>query len=425
MYHFCERRSSTMSTLDYYDSNILNFAKRNDIISTLYHRFLTYGYQQIRTSTFESYDLYSTVTGTIPQDEMIKVIDPSGKVLVLRPDVTIPITQEIAAKNTSLQNAKRYFYVLDVFRQSFGDNGSKERTQAGIEYFGEKSAAADAEVIALAIHALRDLGDYTFKIEIGHAGFFKHLASHLNLNDTDFERLRQYIQAKNMTEIVPFLQNLQLDKDIATAVRQIPILYGDPDHVLKQAKSIALNDDMLAELDHLHDVYQVLKGYGMENSVVFDLGLINHMNYYSDIIFQGFMENVSRPVLMGGRYDSLAEQFGASIPAIGFAYDIEGLLDATKTKQVITLPQPIVINYEKNTENSALHLANELRQEHYEVIVEETEKSAATPDFHIQINQQTKSFTHNGHMTEFKTSEELFTLLKEATADGSINNCSS
>src|SRR5699024_11604662 len=125
---------------------------------------------------------------------------------------------------------------------------------------------------------------------------------------------------------------------------------------------------------------------------------------------------------MGGRYESLAEQFGASIPAIGFDYDIEGLLDATKTKQVITLPQPIVINYEKNTENSALHLANELRQEHYEVIVEETEKSAATPDFHIQINQQTKSFTHNGHMTEFKTSEELFTLLKEDRKSTRLNS---
>src|SRR5699024_12180671 len=117
---------------------------------------------------------------------MIKVIDPSGKVLVLRPDVTIPMTQEIAAKNTSLQNAKRYFYVLDVFRQSFGNNRSKERSQAGIEYFGEKSAAADAEVIALAIHAFRDLGDYKFKIEIGHAGFFYHLTRHLILNDADY-----------------------------------------------------------------------------------------------------------------------------------------------------------------------------------------------------------------------------------------------
>src|SRR5699024_7881530 len=328
------------------------------------------------------------------------------------PDVTIPITQEIASKNATLQDAKRYFYVLDVFRQSFGNNGSKERTQAGIEYFGEKSAAADAEVIALAIHALRDLGDYKFKIEIGHAGFFKHLASHLNLNDADFERLKQYIQAKNMTEIVPFLQNLQLDKEIATAVRQIPILYGDPDYVLEQAKSIALNDDMLAELNHLNDVYNVLKGYGMDNSVVFDLGLINHMNYYSDIIFQGFMENVSRPVLMGGRYDKLAEQFGASIPAIGFAYDIEGLLDATKSKQVISLKQPIIINYTKETENSALHLANELRHDHYKVIVEETRNQTATPDFHVEINQQTKSFTHDGNTTNFQTSEDLFTLLK-------------
>src|SRR5699024_3993922 len=146
----------------------------------------------------------------------------------------------------------------------------------------------------------------------------------------------------------------------------------------------------------------MLKGYCMDNSVVFDLGLINRMNYYSDIIFQGFMENVSRPVLMGGRYDKLDEQFGASIPAIGFAYDIEGLLDATKSKQVISLKQPIIINYTKETEKSALHLANELRHDHYEVIVEETRNQTVTPDFHIEINQQTKSFTHDGNTTNFE-----------------------
>src|SRR5699024_2144750 len=97
-------------------------------------RFETYGYKQIQTPAFEAYDVYSDLTGTVKKDDMIKVIDSSGKVLVLRPDVTIPITRMTALSNQPLQREKRYFYILDVFRQLSEENNQKEHTQAGVEY---------------------------------------------------------------------------------------------------------------------------------------------------------------------------------------------------------------------------------------------------------------------------------------------------
>src|SRR5690625_5964305 len=88
---------------------------------------------------------------------MKKRIDNTGQVLVLRPDITIPITQKIALHNKTLQKDLRYFYILDVFRQAAETNKHRESTQAGVEYFGNPSPEADGEIITLAIQILQDL----------------------------------------------------------------------------------------------------------------------------------------------------------------------------------------------------------------------------------------------------------------------------
>src|SRR5690625_7408094 len=101
---------------------------------------------------------------------MVKIIDRTGDVLVLRPDATIPITRKIAQEVTRTSGERRYFYVQDVLRHPVNHDDHIENTQAGIEYFGETSPEADAEVIALACNTLQDLGSNDVKIETGHAG---------------------------------------------------------------------------------------------------------------------------------------------------------------------------------------------------------------------------------------------------------------
>src|SRR5699024_788837 len=98
------------------------------IIEIIKRRFMTYGYKRIKTSAFEQYDLYSKVTSAINQNEMIKVIDHTGEVLVLRPDVTIPITNQLAQDNLEIASERRYFYVQDVYRQPVDKAESIEAT---------------------------------------------------------------------------------------------------------------------------------------------------------------------------------------------------------------------------------------------------------------------------------------------------------
>lgn len=400
-----------VTTNELIDISVTRFNQKEQLMSRVKNRFQTYGYEQIETSTFESYDLYSNVAGTIPQDEMIKVIDSSGKVLVLRPDVTIPVTEEVAKNSLAPGEVKRYFYMLDVFRQSFYNNETKERTQAGVECFGDDSRLADAEIIALAIHTLDDLGDFNFKIEIGHAGFFKKLASRLDIASVDFQKLKQFIQQKNITEIEPFLEELNVDSDVIQAMSTIPLLYGRPSDIIERAQSIILSDTMTEELAYLSEVYDLLKSYGIEDKVVLDLGLINHMNYYTDIIFQGFIENVSNPVLMGGRYNHLAEEFSEDIPAIGFACDIDLLLETiVKADDRSINEQVVTIVFDEANEKKALETAFRLRADNHPVVLT-TEEAASTSKQVLLTNTDSKVII-NSQETNYESLEELKKLLK-------------
>src|SRR5690625_2746772 len=88
---------------------------RQQMIEQMKQRFTSFGYREIHTSSFEPYDLYMNMNGTVNQQEMMKTIDNTGQVLVLRPDITIPLTQQIASHNKKITEDLRYFYVLDVF----------------------------------------------------------------------------------------------------------------------------------------------------------------------------------------------------------------------------------------------------------------------------------------------------------------------
>lgn len=348
--------------------HVRDFKRREDVITILKKRFTTYGYEQIAIPTYESYDLYTSIQGTVHRHDMVKIIDQSGEVLVLRPDVTIPIMKKIVDDTTGNHVESRYFYSLNVFRHSFGSGYDKERTQAGVEHFGDDSIEADAEMIALAIHSLRDLSFEDFKIELGHAGFFKELIDELDLTMTELKELKRLIQTKNVIEIDPFLSQLHVSPSLKQAIQTIPLLYGNPSDVLKRALGIAQNKRMNNKIKRLLNIYDLLKAYGFEKYIAVDLGLINHMDYYSGIIFQGFVNAIGKPVLMGGRYDQLARQLQTLIPAIGFAMDVDRLLSGISPKDYNEQPIDVIITYANDQRQIGLTLAYTLREQNYRVL---------------------------------------------------------
>lgn len=393
-----------------------DYQLQNSLITTIKKRFHTYGFQETGTKTFQDYDLYASMIGTVHKHNMIKTIDSSGDVLVLRPDVTIPITRKIASEEKTYD---RLFYVENIFRQPNDGGRHKEFTQAGVECFGENSPDNDAEMVALAVHILQDLKFNQFKIEIGHAGFFKDLIDELPLSAQESEKLQELIKSKNLTEIDPFLKNLPVEDQVVQAIRTIPMLYGSPQQVIETAETITLNGKMNETIENLKQVYAVLKAYEIEDSVVFDLGLINHMNYYSGIIFQGYVTGYSKPVLMGGRYNNLAEQFGRKMPAIGFGCIVDDLLQARKENghlPAVDQSIELKIHYDKTRIKDALSAANRLRDSGYQVIAQNNEMNSNTNVpilFTVHFEKEDSVLLHQQKQTEFRSTDELKYLLQK------------
>lgn len=387
---------------------VLNYKTKNQLIHKLKTRFSTYGYQQVHTPTFEDYDMYASIQKTVNKDEMIKVIDRSGKVLVLRPDGTIPITRLTATDRETNGKEQRLFYVFNVYRHGYPEGAEKENTQAGVELFGNKKPEADAEIIALAIHTLKEIGFSNFKIEIGHAGFFKELIEQANLQRNDRQQLQELIQSKNMVEMEPFLKQLEIRPELQDALYAIPLLYGNPQAVLEETKAIIQNETMQGILNNLTDVMEVLEDYGVLEYITLNLGLINNMYYYTDIIFQGFVENIGKPVLMGGRYDQLGETFGKKMPAIGFAYEVDFLLEAMKQHELsekVETPAVLKLSHTPERRRDALLAARELREKGYALITKQLQTASDESDISYTV---TGNFLHG---QPFHSTEELLTLI--------------
>lgn len=386
-----------------------NSFARETLIRTLTNRFNTYGYIKVKTPVFENYHLYTSVQGTIPLNEMVKVISPEGKILVLRPDVTIPISQLASLDNKGIKKEARYSYILDVFRTSFHPNYGYVKTQAGIELLGSQNANADMEVISLAINCLLDLKFTDFKIELGHAGIIQEMLNILSLSTEQEQQLKQLISAKNYTGLEEYLSLINMDSSQLHALQTIPFLYGKPAEVIDEALSLSLSEQMTMKLERLKEVYELLTLYGFGDYIAFDFSLINNMEYYSDIIFQGYIENIGKPILQGGRYDHLSKQFAKPTPAIGFAFDVDALLTSCPAEPAGE--QQIYIHFEQEKIEEALALTKSLRELNYRTILSNTAE-LDNLSYLVSITNLEKKISYQETSQTFTNEQELLLLLQ-------------
>lgn len=307
-----------------------DFDVKEQTIIKLKNLFKQYEYKQIQTPVFEYYDLFYKIEGTLNKDQMIKLIDTDGKILVLRPDATIPIARMVAQNYQNADPVQRFSYVTSIFRmnEDLQNIQSREFTQAGVELFGKNGGEADVEIISLAIESLQEVGVVNFTIDISQANFFKKLVEQIDLPKEAMNDIQRLIEDKNFAQLKKNVNELEIDEELKNALQIIPTLYGEPEEVFRRAFQIAINNEMTDEIQHLKAVYEKLVAKGYEQYLSLDLGLINHLNYYTSIIFQGFITGYGSPVLLGGRYDNLTKQFGYDTKAIGFAIYVDRLIES-------------------------------------------------------------------------------------------------
>ncbi|MCX8129193.1 MAG: ATP phosphoribosyltransferase regulatory subunit [Clostridia bacterium] len=338
------------------------FIKRN-LEESIRRYFRSCGYCEVETPTLEFYDVFSSDTELTPQETMFKFFDQQGRILVLRPDITVPIARMVATKYKEAQFPMKIFYLGNAFKYNeLGGGKQKEFTQAGLEILGASNPEADAEVIASAIKAVRSTGLESFQIDIGQVEFFKGLMEETGLSAQDIEQMRILIDKKDYLGIEELVKAHNIRDDLKELILSLPRLFGSID-VIDRVEKININKRSLDALENLRQVLKILDDYGLSKYVSVDLGMVQSLNYYTGIIFRGFTYGVGFPILSGGRYDSLVDKFGMKCPATGFSLGINMVMMAIDRQKIETERPQIdsMISYKEDGRKTAFEVCEELR----------------------------------------------------------------
>ena len=282
------------------------------------------GYGRVITPTLEFFDVFNRESSGYSPENLYSLTDSYGRLLVLRPDSTLPIARLVS---TRLQNGVlpvRLYYSQNVFlRQKNLTGRSDEIPQSGIELMGVGGLRADLEVIATAVEAVEACTGADFKLEIGHAGFFKSLCGGLGAGSETLSAVYDCVESRNFVALGSILDSIP-DNPFADYIRNLPRYFGGLE-IIEKAKKIELDSEGKESLEYLEKLYTLLEKAGFGDRVIIDLSLVNRTNYYTGIIFKGYLQGSGVPVVSGGRYDCLAGEFGKDIPATGFGIETGAL----------------------------------------------------------------------------------------------------
>lgn len=338
--------------------------KKLALESRLKKVFHMYGYHDIQTPTFEYFDVFRKEIGTIPSRELYKFFDKEGNTLVLRPDFTPSIARAAATLFQEEQLPIRLCYTGSTFVNHSSYQGRlRETTQMGAELLGDDSVEADAEMLALVIESMLTIGLKEFQLTVSNVDFLQSLIEDADLDEDARERVRELITNRNFYGVEEYLESIQVKRSSKEAFGKMNELLGGID-ILEKAKNIAPNSKGVMALRRLEKIYEILKLYGVEKFVTFDLSMSGTYGYYTGIIFRGYTYGTGDAIVKGGRYDHLVEKFGKKSASIGFAIVIDELMKALirqKIRIVYTRKNTIVL-YDEGRLREAIALAKDFRR---------------------------------------------------------------
>lgn len=338
------------------------FTKR-ELESSIRKIFISHGFNEIESPTIEFFDVFSSEIEHFEQESMVKFFDKKGRILVLRPDITVPVARITATKNRDVKLPIKYAYIGNVFRfNEVGGGRQNEFTQAGVEIIGDASAERDAEVIAVAIKMLKSAGLDNFQIDIGQVDFFKGLAEEAGFSSEDMEKVSKLIDRKDFVAVDEVINKYQIGSELKDLFLKLPGMFGSIE-VIEKIKNKTTNSRCLNALKNIEQVIEILSDYGFAKYLSVDLGMLKGLNYDTGIIFRGFTDGVGFPILSGGRYDNLVASFGTSCPATGFSLGINMLMAALEKKNNGYCKPSIhsLVCYTRESRKLAFELADNFR----------------------------------------------------------------
>mgnify|MGYP001020983411 FL=1 len=369
---------------------IKNMSKKDLVLLNIRKMYDSYGYKKISLPSFEEYDLYNENKDFIDRN-VLTVMSPNGKLLALRPDITLSVAKKVS-KDQSLKYSKIYYQENTYNLTKYV--GYEEDEQLGIELIGKESTFLDFEIINLAVKSL-DIINKKSMIVLSHAGFISSIFENFDLEYETKEQILDCINRKNSHDIQKILKkNEHISENVKKLIYKIPELSGNLENIEKELLKYEINVNTKKILSELKQLNSLLMKFYKKSKIIFDFSVVKNLNYYNGIILQGYIEGFPNVILTGGRYDKLFEKFGVDTGAVGFAILTDGLKGYYKDTDKKDFE--VLIAYDNSDFEKLVEIVNDFQKKGLRVRTENIENLGES-DFEI-FNFDEKYIFQNGEL---------------------------
>ncbi len=335
--------------------------KDEQAVMALRSLYRQYGYSQYKMSRFEEYDLYVRNKDFLISDEVITFTDHSGRLLALKPDVTLSIIKNTVDRAGAVQ---KVYYNENVFRVAKGTHSFKEIMQAGLECIGDLKEYEIAEVLLLAAKSLALIGE-NYVLDLSHMGLVAAMLSACALSEEGKGKALSFIHQKSAHELSALCEQEGLTAEAEQKLLALCRQSGDARQVLDALKPLLQTEQEWAAFEEFSALCAILA----EEKIRLDFSVGNDMKYYSGVVFKGYIEGVPASVLSGGQYDKLLQKMGRKSGAIGFAVYLDLLERLNQEKADYDFD--FLLLREEDADSAALVKAVEQLQKEGSVLVAE------------------------------------------------------
>ncbi|MCD7728921.1 MAG: ATP phosphoribosyltransferase regulatory subunit [Clostridia bacterium] len=338
--------------------------EEDQVYFSLKNLYESFGYSRYKMRKFEEYSLYADNKNFLKSRDIITFSDRSGRLLALKPDVTLSIV-----KNNSLKGGCQKLYYRESVYRPDSNAQFKEISQIGLEYLGEVDGYAQLEVLSLAAQSLNAVGG-GYVLDLSHMGVIEGIMEECHLSQCP-PAVAECIKAKNLHDITEVCRRENLPEDVTKRLCALLGTKGGYKEQFASLKELFKNPKCLAAADELESLIAGLGQDGLAEVFRVDFSVINDASYYNGVVFQGYLEKFPRMVLSGGRYDNLVKKFNEKAGGMGFAlYPDE--LSFYYRKQPEYDADILLLYGEKDSPAKVLRRAEELTGKGYSVRVAKT-----------------------------------------------------
>jgi ATP phosphoribosyltransferase regulatory subunit len=293
-----------------------------------------WNYEELDLPTLDYFDSIDEGLSAELSSRTYWFTDDQGSTLALRPDATAQVAKILSGRFNQDELSGRYCYSCRNFRKFELRRGElREFHQFGAEILQTNREHADLELLLFMFELLDMLDLDEIVLELGHVQIYKGLMQGVELSPREHRLLRQQIHRKNVSDLQDLLEEVELDDHRKELLLQLPTLYGGDEIFDEISRLSGVPDRTKQGVDYLKNVYDKLDVAGYSDLINLDFGVVREIDYYTGIVFDALIPGIGKPVVGGGRYDDLYANYGDSVPATGFALELDRLLPRLNGKQ--------------------------------------------------------------------------------------------